>query len=135
MDRRLRRRLWLRLLVRRVVSLRRPLEFFLLGRTPPRHLAPRTPTDLALWSGAKLKDAKKLQLPAERAAKYVENLAASLERMHEAVRTEGERRRRQQAIRESGKEGNLRFHVGDFVMVAAKDNQTNVQRHNKVQVK
>ena len=97
--------------------------------------APRTPTDLALWSGTKLKDAKKLQLPAERAAKYVENLAASLERMHEAVRTEGERRQRQQALRESGKEGNLRFQVGDFVMVAAKDNQTNIKRHNKVQVK
>lgn len=99
------------------------------GRTP------RTPTDLALWSGTKLKEAKKLQLPAERAAKYVEKLAASLERMHEAVRTEGERRQRQQALRESGKEGNLRFQVGDFVMVAAKGNQANVQRHNKVQVK
>ena len=97
--------------------------------------APRTPTDLALWSGTKLKDAKKLQLPAERAAKYVENLAASLERMHEAVRTEGERRQRQQALRESGKEGNLRFQVGDFVMVAAKGNQANIKRHNKVQVK
>ena len=95
----------------------------------------RTPTDLASWSGTKLKEAKKLQLPAERAAKYVEKLAASLERMHEAVRTEGERRQRQQALRESGKEGNLRFQVGDFVMVAAKGNQVNVQRHNKVQVK
>ena len=56
-------------------------------------------------------------------------------RVHEAVRTEGERRQRQQALSESDKEGNLRFQVGDSVMVAAKGNQVNVQRHNKVQVK
>ena len=96
---------------------------------------PRTPTDLAIWSGTKLKDAKKLQLPAERAAKYVEKLAASLERMHEAVRTESERLQRQQALRESGKDGNLHFHLGDFVMVAATGNQANIKRHSKVQVK
>ena len=65
----------------------------------------------------------------------MEKLAASLECMHEAVRTEGERRQRQQALCESEKEGNLHFHVGDFVMVAATGNQANIKRHSKVQVK
>ena len=55
--------------------------------------------------------------------------------MYEAVRTESERLHRQQALRESGKDGNLHFHLGDFVMVTVTVNQSNIKRHIKVQVK
>ena len=96
---------------------------------------PRTPVDLAVWSGPNLKEAKEMRLPAQRADAYMDRLAESLALMHERVRDKDQHDRRVRAMREARRGHAMHFRRGEYVMVAAEGNQANVQRHSKVMVK
>ena len=96
---------------------------------------PRTPVDLAAWSGPNLKEAKEMRLPAQRADAYMDRLAESLALMHERVRDRDQHDRRVRAMREARRGHAMHFRRGEYVMVAAEGNQANVQRHSKVMVK
>ena len=96
---------------------------------------PRTAVDLVCWSGPNMRDANEMRLPTQRAETYVTRLAKSLDQMHEQVRSKDEHDRRVQALSESGRGHSMRFSRGDYVMVAAADNQANVLRHAKPMVK
>ena len=92
---------------------------------------PRTPVDLICWSGPDMKEAVEMRLPAERADAYMDRLAASLDLMHEQVRSKADHDRRMHARREARKGHAMRFETGDYVMVCAEDNQANIKRHAK----
>ena len=96
---------------------------------------PRTPVDLAVWSGPNLKEATEMRLPAARADAYMDKLTQSLALMHERVRDKDQHDRRVRAMREARRGHAMHFRRGDYVMVAAEGNQANVQRHNKIMVK
>ena len=96
---------------------------------------PRTPVDLAVWSGPNLKEATEMRLPAARADAYMDKLAQSLALMHERVRDKDQHDRRVRAMREARRDHAMHFRRGDYVMVAAEGNQANVQRHSKIMVK
>ena len=59
---------------------------------------PRTPVDLAVWSGPDLKNATEMRLPAERADAYMDRLTQSLALMHERVRDKDQHDRRVRAM-------------------------------------
>ena len=97
--------------------------------------APRTATDLALYSGPTLKEAVDLSMPAALVDQYCDQLAESLATMHDEARDAEEANRRRRALREAGKGPGMRFNVGDYVMVSATKNQANRKRHNKNMVR
>ena len=89
----------------------------MIGQTP------RSAVDLIIHSGPNLKEAREFRASAVRVDEYCAGLAESLERLHEGVRDDNERRRRRQALREASKGYPFEFSVGDYVMVTAHGNQ------------
>ena len=65
----------------------------------------------------------------------MDRLVASLDRMHEQVKSKDEHDHRMQAHRQAEKGHPMRFERGDYVMVTAADNQANIKRHAKIMVK
>ena len=97
--------------------------------------APRTAADLALYSGANLKEAVNLTLPSALVDQYCDQLADSLRELHEECRDVETENRRRRAMKEAAKGPGMRFNTGDYVMVSATKNQVNRQRHNKNMVR
>ena len=96
------------------------------GRKPTRT------TELAVWSGAKMKDATKVTATIDLLERHCARLQHSLQRLHEAVRARDEARLRRKAIRAARDGPGQRFNVGDFAMVTASHNQANPERTHKV---
>ena len=94
---------------------------------------PRNALELVLWKGLLMKNATELKVKAERVSEFCTNLFASLDRMHEEIASEAERKRRLKAARQARNPG-MQFSVGDLVMVSAVKNAANVQRHSKLMV-
>ena len=94
---------------------------------------PRNALDFAMWKGVLLKDATKLEIKKARAGELCEDLAESLDRVHQEVRDADEARRRKRALKQARKPG-MRFSAGDLVMVSAVQNAANIQRHSKLMV-
>ena len=83
-----------------------------------------------MWSGTRLKDAKRGDVDMKLVDKYCARLEESLANMHEQVRDVETARRRTKALRES-KASPMRFNVGDLVMIPSEDNMANPLRHSK----
>ena len=93
---------------------------------------PTTTANLALWSGVKLKDSKKLQMPVAMIERHCARLEQSLWRLHEAVRDLAEARVRRKALKAAGGKPGMNFRVGDLVMVTTGKNQANPLRNHKL---
>ena len=103
------------------------------GRSAFEVLTGRRPDNairLAMWSGTRLKDAKRGDVDMKLVDKYCGRLEKSLRNMHEQVRDVETARRRAKALRES-KASPMRFNVGDLVMIPAEGNMANPLRHSK----
>ena len=68
----------------------------------------------------------------ERVAKYVDDLAATLDALHQKVRDRGEQQRRLKAAKAANSERGLQFEIGDLVMVTAWGNAAHVKRSSKM---
>ena len=104
------------------------------GRSALEVMTGRKPDNavrMALWTGVRLKDAQRGDIDMAVVDKYCERLERSLANLHEQVRDEGERRRRNQAML-TARAPAMRFNVGDLVMVPAENNMANPIRHSKV---
>lgn len=104
------------------------------GRSAIEVMTGRQPDNavrMALWTGVRLKDARRGDIDMAMVDKYCERLEKSLANLHEQVRDEGERRRRRQAMM-TARAPAMRFNVGDLVVIPAEDNMANPFRHSKL---
>ena len=107
----------------------------LCGKTPIEVMmgrAPTTPINLALWDGVTLKDAQGTVVTYERVAKYVSDLAAALDALHQKVSDRGEQQRLKHAAKVANDKRGLQFEIGDLVMVTAWGNSAHVKRGSKL---
>ena len=107
----------------------------LCGKTPIEVMmgrAPRTPINMVLWDGLELKDATGVVVTYERVAEYVNDLAATLDALHQKVSDRGEQLRRNKAAKAANDKRGLQFEIGDLVMVAAWGNAAHVKRSSKL---
>ena len=95
---------------------------------------PVSTTVLAVWSGVKIKQARKFVAKRTLVESYCAKLEVALGRLHEKVRDQREARQRQKALRAAKRHPGQAFHRGDYVMVAAANNQANPVRSHKVKV-
>ena len=94
---------------------------------------PASTINLAIWSGVKMKTARKMVAKTSLVERHCAKLQRSLQRLHEAVADLTEAKRRRKALRAADKPG-LRFNVGDYIMVPAEDTQANPVRPSKLNV-
>ena len=93
---------------------------------------PASTTNLAVWAGVKLKEARRFLTTTERVERHCARLFVSLGRLHEGVRDVQEARLRRKALRAANRSPGQQFNVGDYVMVTAGNNQANPQRNHKI---
>ncbi|MAA69217.1 MAG: hypothetical protein CL915_10755 [Deltaproteobacteria bacterium] len=93
---------------------------------------PTTTVNLALWAGAKLKDARKFEAKTALVEKHCARLEVSLHRLHEAVKDEQEAALRRKMLRAANKQPVMDFNTGDYVLVTASGNQANPTSNHKV---
>ena len=86
---------------------------------------------LVLWSGERLKTAKRGQTATTVVEAYCAALEESLAAVHEAVKTKSMADRRKQALKAAKCKTNLRFNVGDFVLVPSQKNAAHPICHSK----
>lgn len=105
---------------------RSPLEV-MTGRRP------RQAIDLALWEGIKLKSANKIDMNLDKIDSFCDKLIDALQKIHSDTRNRQEHRLMLKAAREAKKKGNLRFCIGDLVLVSSTTNAANHVRSHKLQ--
>ena len=95
---------------------------------------PASTTNLAVWAGVKIKDAREFVARRDRVEQHCARLDHALSRLHEQVRDLEELRLRKKALKAAGRQPGQKFQVGDYVMVTAKDNQANPISPHKINV-
>ena len=110
------------------------------GRSPLEVMTGRkvkSPVELVLWCGTKLKDATKITAPLDMVQKHCDKVAQALDIMHTELKDSSLVRQRKQAAKEAETKfkGAYGFQVGDLVMVAAANNSANVQKRSKIMCK
>ena len=104
------------------------------GRSAIEVLTGRKPDQapsIVLWSGERLKTARRGQTPTTIVEEYCSALEKSLAVVHEAVKTKAMADRRKQAAKAAKCKTNLRFNVGDFVLVPSQKNSAHPICHSK----
>lgn len=76
---------------------------------------PVSTTNLAVWAGVQLKDARKFETKSSLVERHCARLGVALSRLHEKVRDKEETRQRQKALRAARRHPGQTFHQGDYV--------------------
>ena len=99
------------------------------GREPDMAL------DLALWTGVNLKHADVIDAGVERIDKYMNDLVASIDVMHEQIVDAELKRARKQAAKEAQSRHAHNFNLGDLVMVTVADTSLNPSNTDKTKMR
>ena len=105
------------------------------GRTPIEvmtDVAPRTPLHIVMWNGVTLKDADGCDVEYKRVEKYMDKLAAALDKLHQNVKKKTDVARLRKAAKAANARRGLQLEIGDLTMVAAWGNSAHIKRGSKL---